>query len=154
VFNEDLNIEEIGAVRTEYSSTLFPMLGTFHGQKWINMTFKYIFVMGERRIAGFFHLYDFCHVPIDEYLLAALPKDFVPLGCRWSRLDNYELYLDRQQWIRWHDSRSNAARPRVRMSHARAMQSGRSQSDPPPRFGNVFPRMGLDRSQGAERRTR
>jgi hypothetical protein len=31
VFNEDLNIEEIGAVRTKYSSTLFPMLGTFPG---------------------------------------------------------------------------------------------------------------------------
>lgn len=71
-----------------------------HGQKWINMTFKYMFVMGERRIAGFSHLYDFCHVPIDEYLLAALPKDFAPLGCRWSCLNNYELYLDRQQWIR------------------------------------------------------
>ena len=32
-----------------------------HGQKWINMTVKYMFVMGERRIAGFSHLYDFCH---------------------------------------------------------------------------------------------
>ena len=31
VFNDDLRVEEIGAVRTKYSSTLFPMLGSFPG---------------------------------------------------------------------------------------------------------------------------
>ena len=31
VFNDEMDIEEIGAVRTKYSSTLFPMLGTYPG---------------------------------------------------------------------------------------------------------------------------
>jgi hypothetical protein len=31
VFNKELGIEEIGSVRTKYSSTLFPMLGTYPG---------------------------------------------------------------------------------------------------------------------------
>jgi endonuclease/exonuclease/phosphatase family metal-dependent hydrolase len=30
-FNDEMDIEEIGAVRTKYSSTLFPMLGTYPG---------------------------------------------------------------------------------------------------------------------------
>jgi hypothetical protein len=33
-----------------------------HAQKWLNMALKYAFVMGEQRIPGFHHLYDFCHV--------------------------------------------------------------------------------------------
>ena len=65
------------------------------------MTFKYIYVMGEQRLPGFGHLYDLCHVPLDNILIdALLPYDFQPLPCAWSKLKNYDIYLDRQRWVR------------------------------------------------------
>ncbi len=74
-----------------------------HAQKWLNMTFKYIYVMGEQRLPGFGHLYDLCHVPLDNILMDSLrPYDFPSLPCAWSRLNNYDVYLDRQRWIRIH----------------------------------------------------
>jgi hypothetical protein len=70
-------------------------------QKRLNMTFKYIYVFGERRLPGFGHLYDFCHAPLDiDFIEALAPRGFEALPCPWSRLDNYEIYLERQQWIR------------------------------------------------------
>ena len=70
-------------------------------QKWINMTFKYIFAFRERRLRGFGHLYDTCHAPLDkEFIKGLLPYGFSPLPCAWSRLNDYESYLDRQHWLR------------------------------------------------------
>jgi len=65
------------------------------------MTFKYIYVMGEPRLPGFDPLYDRCHVPLDRILLnALLHYGFQPLPCAWSKLDDYDFYLDRQRWVR------------------------------------------------------
>lgn len=70
-------------------------------QKWINMTLKYVFVLGEERVTGFRDVYPYCHVPLDNLLLEKLAKyGFPPLDCAWSRLDDYEEYLKRQEWIR------------------------------------------------------
>jgi len=70
-------------------------------QKWINMTLKYIFTVGERRIQGFGPAYPFCHVPLDKVLLEQLEKyDFPGLECAWSHLDNYDVYVQRQNWLR------------------------------------------------------
>ena len=64
-----------------------------HAQKWLNMTFKYIYVMGKQRISGFDHLYDLCHVPLDSILIGALRKEdgFEFPSCPWSKLNNYAL---------------------------------------------------------------
>ena len=71
------------------------------GQKWINMTFKYIFTMGSSRIPGYEEFQRFCHVPLDNILLAQLePYDFPVLSARWSRLNDYQEYLSCQNWIR------------------------------------------------------
>ena len=65
------------------------------------MTFKYIYVMGDERIRGFSHLYDLCHVPFDKDLIYALQRyGFEALPCAWSKLDDYDVYLDRQRWVR------------------------------------------------------
>lgn len=70
-------------------------------QKWVNMTMKYIYVLGEQRISGFGSVYPFCHVPIDNILQKALELyGYPPLNCAWSRLDDYDEYLQRQNWIR------------------------------------------------------
>jgi hypothetical protein len=90
--------EELKAV---YAAFGYKSFYVGHAQKWLNMTFKYIYVMGEKRIAGFGHLYDLCHVPLDNILFAAIQKyGFQPLDCSWSRLDDYEAYLERQRWFR------------------------------------------------------
>jgi hypothetical protein len=70
-------------------------------QKWVNMTLKYIFVFGDARIPGFAELYPQCHVPLDNVLLDRLRSFHFPtLPCAWSRLDDYNFYLDLQRWMR------------------------------------------------------
>ena len=76
-------------------------LSVGQAQKWINMTFKYIFTMGENRLPGYSYLYEFCHSPLDNIILAKLTENgFQGLRCAWSRLDDYDIYLDCQNWIR------------------------------------------------------
>jgi len=70
-------------------------------QKWVNMTLKYIFTVGEQRISGFGPVYPYCHVPFDNILLEQLKNyGFPMLNCAWSRLKNYDEYLEKQKWIR------------------------------------------------------
>ncbi len=72
-------------------------------QKWVNMTFKYIFTLGENRIPGFGGVYEFCHAPLDRVLIERLAKYGFPRPpCAWSRLDNYDEYLKCQCWIQQH----------------------------------------------------
>ena len=74
-------------------------------QKWINMSFKYIYLFGEKRITGFAPLYDFAHVPLDRVMLSAFERNFAhfappSLPWNWSRIPCYEKYIDYQRWIR------------------------------------------------------
>lgn len=72
-------------------------------QKWINMSMKYVFTLGEQRIQGFEFVYPFCHIPFDNIIIEKLAqkyKDFPSFSCSWSRLDNYDEYLQRQSWLR------------------------------------------------------
>ncbi len=75
-------------------------------QKWVNMTLKYIFTLGEQRVKGFEFAYPYCHVPLDNILINRLKSyGFPSLNCAWSRLDNYDEYLQKQKWIRQRFSR-------------------------------------------------
>ena len=73
-------------------------------QKWINMTFKYIFAYGNKYISGYDFLYQYCHVPIDNILINKLneKKECNPpiLETSWSRIKDYETYLEYQEWFR------------------------------------------------------
>lgn len=70
-------------------------------QKWINMTLKYIFAFGERRLPGFADLYPYCHIPIDTICLQRLQPYHPPsVSLPWSRLNTYADYLEFQVWIR------------------------------------------------------
>ena len=70
-------------------------------QKWVNMTLKYIFTLGEQRVQGFKAVYSYCHVPLDRILLRRLKKyGFPELKSAWSRLDDYDEYLEKQNWLR------------------------------------------------------
>ena len=90
--------ERLAAIYRECGYTSFRV---GHSQKWLNMTFKYIYVSGEQRLPGFGHLYDLCHVPLDNILIDALKSyGFPPLPCAWSKLRDYDTYLNRQHWVR------------------------------------------------------
>ena len=79
-------------------------------QKWVNMTIKYCYILG---IGSFNDA--LMHVPIDDYILSAIAKegrinssiDIRGLGITvsssmkpWSRISNYNDYLDLQLAIR------------------------------------------------------
>ena len=67
-------------------------------QKWINMSLKYLFILERHRIDPY---WQYCHVPVDNILLErVMPHDPPRFGCRWSRIDSYERYLDFQSWFR------------------------------------------------------
>lgn len=71
-------------------------------QKWLNMTLKYVFVLGDR-VPGYEHLFGFCHVPLDQFLIAeampfGLPK--LPGTGAWSTLNDYDIYMEQQRWFR------------------------------------------------------
>ena len=70
-------------------------------QKWINMTLKYIFTIGESRLEGYQDYYRFAHIPIDNVFINALqPYKKIRLPLAWSRIDNYGTYLDLQNEFR------------------------------------------------------
>ena len=69
-------------------------------QKWLNMTIKYLFIIGECSFDGIFQ---YLHVPIDNYILDVANKELKiarPVGA-WSRWDQYdEQYLEYQKELR------------------------------------------------------
>ena len=70
-------------------------------QKWINMTLKYLFALGENRIIGIFKNHIYFHFPIDniiqdKFVKLGIPKFKIP----WSRIDNYVEYLNYQYLVR------------------------------------------------------
>jgi hypothetical protein len=74
---------------------------TGHAQKWVNMTFKYIFALGEEYLPGYLSLYSFCHVPIDNIVILRLsPFGFPHLKSPWSQIRDYDEYMKLQNWIR------------------------------------------------------
>lgn len=66
-------------------------------QKWINMSLKYIFLHDETRLNGFNSIYEYCHIPIDNIILSKIDYNF---STAWSRINDYDIYLDFQKYIR------------------------------------------------------
>lgn len=71
-------------------------------QKWINMTFKYLSALGEKRITGIGTNYHFFHFPIDNIIQKIFSKEMniQKLKGSWSRIDDYRMYLNYQNLIR------------------------------------------------------
>lgn len=70
-------------------------------QKWINMTFKYLAALSERRISGISKNYKYFHFPVDN----VIQKVFAQYGIKrirksWSRIDNYSDYIAYQNLVR------------------------------------------------------
>jgi hypothetical protein len=71
-------------------------------QKWINMTLKYLFALGEERINGICINYEFFHVPIDNIIQDKLKLEFNidRIEGAWSKISDYNIYLDYQKKLR------------------------------------------------------
>lgn len=63
-------------------------------QKWINMTFKYLYLLEYEKIDS---VYEYCHVPIDSYMLNITNYS---MSKPWSKLNDYKEYLNYQIWFR------------------------------------------------------
>ena len=69
-------------------------------QKWVNMTLKYVFTVGEEHIPGFGPAYAFCHAPIDNIVLGELTRYGFDCPRKvWSQFD-YGEYFKCQEWMR------------------------------------------------------
>ena len=58
-------------------------------QKWVNMTLKYVYTLGDERISGFKAAYPLCHAPLDNIVVKELVKFGFPglTDVVWSKLD-------------------------------------------------------------------
>ena len=68
-------------------------------QKWLNMTIKYLYIVGSNDFTGIFQ---FCHVPIDNFIFQIAEKELgIPrLKMAWSRCDDYNEYMAYQKELR------------------------------------------------------
>ncbi|ESU19175.1 hypothetical protein FCR2A7T_25980 [Flavobacterium cauense R2A-7] len=70
-------------------------------QKWINMTLKYLFAMGESRVKGITKNYHHFHVPIDSIIMDKFQGFGIPkLEMPWSKIKDYDTYYSYQQLVR------------------------------------------------------
>lgn len=63
-------------------------------QKWINMTFKYLNLLDYKPVEK---VYEYCHIPIDSYMLTATNYY---INTAWSKIKDYDLYMEYQIWFR------------------------------------------------------
>ena len=81
-------------------------------QKWINMSLKHLSIADKATVTVF---YNYCHVPIDSYILKAMQSDIVSKEIRaidagfeqgkdgiatWSKIESYDTYLKFQKDFR------------------------------------------------------
>ena len=58
------------------------------------MTFKYLHLLDYPQVQS---VYEYCHVPIDSYILNATNYTMIQA---WSKLNDYQEYLCYQNWFR------------------------------------------------------
>ncbi len=88
-------------IRSHYRKGGFDTFSHGQAQKWLNMTLKYVFAMGEARLPGYLAHYPFAHIPIDNVFVAAAKAIGGPdLPGPWSRLDDYAVYFRLQEAYR------------------------------------------------------
>lgn len=69
-------------------------------QKWVNMTVKYLYIVGTCSFDGIFR---FCHVPVDNYVFRIAKKELgIPIPeIAWSRWSDYDSqYMTYQKKLR------------------------------------------------------
>lgn len=84
-----------------YRGEGFPGFTVGQAQKWLNMSLKYAFALGDRRVPGSSRWFSHAHIPLDSLILDALRGYGAPeLGVTFSRLAGYAEYMAYQLWLR------------------------------------------------------
>ncbi|MEC4051120.1 hypothetical protein OX284_016920 [Flavobacterium sp. SUN046] len=85
----------------EFYNLLKYQISYGQAQKWINMTLKYMFAIGNEIINGIDKNYMFFHIPVDNIIQDKLEfYDISKIKGKWSRIDNYEIYFQYQKLVR------------------------------------------------------
>lgn len=93
--------EKLKSVNTNYTGFTIGQ-----AQKWVNMTLKYLYVMGEKKVKGISINYEYFHIPIDNIIQKEILKDLNRspknkfFKDAWSRISDYDKYLAFQSEIR------------------------------------------------------
>ena len=95
---KDINQEMFDEWHLNTCKKLIQIFGNqklFYGQaqKWINMSLKNLSMLNHSKVN---HFYEYCHIPIDNYILEETGYKF---NTSWSRIDNYKDYLNFQKWF-------------------------------------------------------
>lgn len=75
-------------------------------QKWINMSLKYFYAIGDDKIPGISTNYHLFHIPIDTIIQEKLIKEKgiqtidSQCGNTWSGMDSYDVYIKYQEDVR------------------------------------------------------
>ncbi|MEI7504759.1 MAG: hypothetical protein WCJ61_15885, partial [Paludibacter sp.] len=97
-FDNQLQFDEwhegkCNSLKVEYKRVKEYQLTIGQAQKWINMTLKYLFTLGEDRVKGILTNYRFFHIPIDNIIQDKLIGKIERIKQPWSRIDDYAHYL-------------------------------------------------------------
>ena len=89
-------------LQTLYHDHGFTDFSVGQAQKWLNMSLKYVFTLGQDRLPGLASLYQFAHIPLDNVFLQRAEESLnIPRPCySWSRLNDYSTYLKYQEAVR------------------------------------------------------
>jgi hypothetical protein len=104
-FNQDSfdiwHKESCDKLTTEFNKIINYELFYGQAQKWINMTLKYAFAIGNEEINGIERNYKYFHIPIDNIIQDKLfSYKIVRIPIKWSRINDYSIYIDYQYKVR------------------------------------------------------
>lgn len=90
-------------LREVYVRGKFDRFSFGHAQKWVNMAVKYSVLLEDRVVPGAGDLLPVAHMPLDSIILGVLHRDYAlsTASCEpWSKISDYEVYMDLQRNIR------------------------------------------------------
>ncbi len=104
-FNQDSfdiwHKESCDKLTTEFKKIINYELFFGQAQKWINMTLKYLFAIGDEKINRIDRNYKYFHIPLDNIIQDKLiPFNIAKISLKWSRINDYSIYMEYQYKVR------------------------------------------------------
>jgi hypothetical protein len=109
LFGKDLENQEAFTIWHQQTIVLLLMfledsefrLTIGQAQKWINMTLKYLSILGEEKVSGVMRNYRFYHIPIDNLIQDELANyGIMKIPIVWSKIKDYDTYYLYQKSVR------------------------------------------------------
>jgi len=98
---DNWHFKKCDELKSEFIRVLNYSISYGQAQKWINMTLKYMFAIGDNIIDGIDRNYDYFHIPLDNIIQNKLLEHNINrIATRWSRIDDYQTYFQYQIQVR------------------------------------------------------